>query len=71
MENDDMNSQKAGLRVASVVFAIFAIGHIVRLLNHARVTVGTYHLPMGVSVVALIIAGALSVWLWRLSSSGT
>jgi hypothetical protein len=70
MENDDMNSQKTGLRVASVVFAIFAIGHIVRLLNHARVTVGTYHMPMGISVAALIIAGALCVWLWRLSSSG-
>lgn len=63
-----MNSQRTGLRVASAVFAIFAIGHILRLFNHAQVTIGTYHVPMGVSVAALIIAGALCVWFWRLSS---
>ncbi|HYY14766.1 MAG TPA: hypothetical protein VE758_10080 [Chthoniobacterales bacterium] len=62
-----MNSQRTGLRVASVVFALFAIGHIVRLINHARVTVGHYHVPMAVSVVALLIAGALCIWLWQLS----
>lgn len=65
-----MNSQRTGLRVASLVFAIFALGHIVRLFNHARVTFGSYDIPMGVSVVALIIAGTLCIWLWRLSSRG-
>jgi hypothetical protein len=63
-----MNAQRTGLRVASVVFAIFAIGHIVRLINHARVMLGTHEIPMGLSWVALIVAAALSIWLWRLSS---
>jgi len=62
-----MNSPKTGLRVASVIFAIFAIGHVVRLINHAQVTVGTLTIPMGVSWIALIIAAILCVWLWRLS----
>ena len=63
-----MNSPKIGLRVASVFFGIFAIGHLLRLINHAQVTVGTLTIPMGVSWIALIVAAILCVWLWRLSS---
>lgn len=63
-----MNSPRTGLRVASVLFAIFAIGHIIRLVNQARVTVGTAEVPMAVSIVALVVGGALCIWLWRLSS---
>ena len=65
-----MNSPQTGLRVASVVFGIFAIGHIVRLLKHAQVTVGSIEIPMGLSWVALLVAAVLSIWLWRLSSRG-
>jgi hypothetical protein len=63
-----MNAQRTGLRVASVVFGIFAIVHIMRLINHTRVIFGTLEVPMGLSWIALIIAAALSIWLWRLSS---
>jgi hypothetical protein len=63
-----MNSPRTGLRIASVIFAIFAIGHVVRLINHAQVTVGTYTIPMGVSWIALIVAVTLCIWLWRLAS---
>jgi hypothetical protein len=65
-----MSSQRTGLRVASIIFAIFAIGHILRLINHAEVTLGTHTIPMGVSWVALIVAALLSIWMWRLSSGG-
>ena len=63
-----MNSQKTGLRVASIIFGIFAIGHLLRLLKHAQVTVGTLTIPMGVSWIALIVAATLCIWLWRLAS---
>ena len=66
--NGPMSSQASGLRVASVVFALFALGHLLRLVNHARVMVGTHQMPMWGSVVALIIAGVLSIWMWRLST---
>jgi hypothetical protein len=65
-----MSSPKTGLRVASIIFAIFAIGHLLRLINHAQVMVGTYHISMGASVIALIVAALLSIWMWRLSSGG-
>lgn len=54
--------------MASLVFAIFMLGHIVRLVRHAQVTVGAMQIPMWVSVVALIVAGLLSIWMWRLSA---
>jgi hypothetical protein len=66
--NRRMNSPTTGLRVASVIFGIFAIGHLLRLMNHAQVTVGTHTIPMGLSWIALIVAAILCVWMWRLSS---
>jgi len=63
-----MNSPKAGLRVASVFFGIFAIAHLVRLINQAQITIGTLTIPMDVSWIALIVAAILCVWFWRLSS---
>jgi hypothetical protein len=68
MENVSMNSQATGLRVAAIIFAIFAIGHVLRLFKHAKVLIATHHIPMAASWVALIIAAALSIWMWRLSS---
>lgn len=65
-----MSSQATGLRVASLIFALFTLGHVVRLVRQAQVTVGATQIPMWVSVVALIIAAALSIWMWRLSSRG-
>jgi hypothetical protein len=63
-----MNSQRTGLRVASIIFAIFAIGHLLRLINQIPVQVGSHQIPMGLSWVALIISAILCLWLWRLSS---
>jgi undecaprenyl pyrophosphate phosphatase UppP len=67
--NARMNSPTTGLRIASVIFAIFAIGHLLRLIKHAQVIVGSHTIPMGVSWVALIVAAILCIWMWRLSSS--
>jgi len=64
-----MNSQKTGLRVTSIIFAIFVVGHLLRLIKHSQVTVGTHTIPMGVSWVALIVAAILCIWMWRLSSA--
>jgi hypothetical protein len=63
-----MSSQRTGLRVASIIFGIFAIGHLIRLIKQAQVTVGTLTVPMGVSWIALIIAAILCIWLWKLAS---
>ena len=67
--NAPMSSQAFGLRVASAIFALFAVGHVVRLVKQAQVTVATHQIPMSLSVVALVIAAILSIWLMRLSSA--
>jgi uncharacterized membrane protein YecN with MAPEG domain len=63
-----MNSPKTGLRVASVLFGIFAIAHVVRLIKQAQVTVGTHTIPMALSWIALVVAAILCIWFWRLAS---
>jgi hypothetical protein len=63
-----MNSQRTGLRVASIIFGIFALGHLLRLIKQAQVSVGTLTIPMGVSWIALIVAAILCIWMWRLSN---
>jgi uncharacterized membrane protein YecN with MAPEG domain len=63
-----MNPQKTGLRVASILFGLFAIGHLVRLIKQIPVQVGSHQIPMTLSWVALIIAAILCIWLWGLSS---
>jgi hypothetical protein len=63
-----MNSQRTGLRVASIIFGVFAIGHLLRLINQTPVMLGSHQVSMGVSWLALIIAAVLCIWLWRLAS---
>ena len=65
-----MNSKSTGLRVASLIFGLFGIAHVVRLFNHATVMVVTYEVPMMLSWVALVIAIVLCIWMWRLSTAG-
>jgi hypothetical protein len=64
-----MSSQTTGLRVAAIVFGIFALGHGLRLYTHAKVVVANYKIPMEASWIGLIIAGALCIWLLTLSSA--
>jgi hypothetical protein len=62
-----MNSQKTGLRVASLLFALFALGHILRLLTKAAVIVDTQTIPLWISAPLAVIAAFLSLWMWKLS----
>ena len=64
-----MSRQATGLRVASLVFGLVALGHIWRLIAHAQVIIGTTQIPMWVSAFGLIVAGSLSIWTWRLSTA--
>ena len=63
-----MNSPALGLKLSAIIFALFALVHAWRLVKRFDVILGSHHIPLTVSVVALIVAGALSIWLWKLSS---
>jgi hypothetical protein len=64
-----MSSQTTGLRVAAIVFGIFALGHAARLYTHAKVVVASYQIPMQVSWIGVIVGGVLCIWLLTLSST--
>ena len=66
-----MNSQTIGLRVASVVLGLMALAQGVRLLLRPDVLVAGYSMPLWPSVLALILLGGLSVWLWNLARTPT
>jgi hypothetical protein len=63
-----MNSQRTGLRVASAIFALVAIIHIIRLINHFAVQIGGQMIPLGASWGFVIVFAILCIWMWRLSS---
>jgi hypothetical protein len=61
-----MNSHITGLRVASVVFALMALAQLGRLMLRPEVLVAGHALPLWPSVLAFIVLGGLSLWLWKL-----
>ena len=63
-----MNSPKAGLRVAAIIFGLVFLGHVWRLVRQSLVQIGGHQIPYWVSIVGVIVAGGLSIWMWKLSS---
>lgn len=66
-----MNSPTVGLRVASVIFGLICLAQLGRLVVRPEVLVAGYPLPLWPSALAVVVLGALSLWLWRLSRSTT
>lgn len=65
-----MNSQTLGLRVASVIFGLVGLGHLLRILLKMQLVVGGWYVQRRWNVVAVIVCGALCIWLWQLSTQG-
>jgi hypothetical protein len=57
-------SKKAPLFVAGTIFGIVALAHLYRIFEHFNIVVGTTVVPEGASIVGLIVAGALSFWMF-------
>jgi hypothetical protein len=70
-KDDSMNSKITGLRVASIVFGLMAIAQLVRLVIRPEVLVAGHPMPLWPSVLACIILGSLSVWMWKLTRTPT
>jgi len=62
-----MYPQIIGLRVAGVVFAIVCLAQALRLAWQADVQIAGHTVPLWPSVVAVIVSGGLSCWMWALS----
>ncbi len=66
-----MKSQILGLRVASMLFGLIGLGHVLRIVLDIRIVVGDVYLQRRWNAVAAVILAALCVWLWRLSTKGS
>lgn len=62
-----MNSPALGLRVASAIFGLVCLAHLVRFLKPFQVMVGSHAIPLWLSGAGILVTGALCVWLWLLS----
>jgi hypothetical protein len=56
-------------KISSIVFALAAIIHLMRLINHFQLTIGGTDIPYWVNGIGLIISVLLSVGLWKESGS--
>ena len=61
-----MNSQILGLRIASIIFGLISLAQLMRLVIQPEVIVAGHHMPLWPSVLAFLIFGGLSIWLWNL-----
>jgi hypothetical protein len=62
-----MNSQITGLRIASIIFGLMAIAQLARLVIRPEVLVAGHRMPLWPSVLAFLVLGALSIWMWKLT----
>ncbi len=62
-----MNSRIVGLRVASAIFGLVALGQLARLILGFKVIVEGHSIPVWCSGVVFVVAVALCAWYWRLS----
>ena len=64
-----MNSQILGLRVASIIFGLMNLAQLLRLVIQPEVVVAGHQIPLWPSMLAFVLFGGLSIWLWKLSRS--
>jgi hypothetical protein len=48
--------------ISSLIFALVAIGHLIRLSNRWTVQLGPFSVPMSVSWAGVVISALLSMW---------
>ncbi len=65
-----MVSNRTYYTVSAVVFTVVAAAHLLRALQGLPVQVGSWAAPVWLSWVAVVFAGALASWGFRLATSG-
>jgi hypothetical protein len=53
---------KSYIAISAVIFAVVAIGHLVRFVQGWHVQLGDLGVAMSVSWAALVVSAALAVW---------
>jgi hypothetical protein len=61
-------SEKNYLLVSAIIFAVIALLHLIRLLAHWSLQIGTVTIPLWGSWLGFVIGTVLSIWAFRLIS---
>lgn len=64
-----MKSKNIALRIAGTIFGIVALMHLARVIMDIRVIIGEWEVPMVASMIGMIGAFVLCIWLWLQSVS--
>jgi len=51
--------------LAAIIFALVALAHLLRLIFDVSVLIGTWSVPMWLSLVGFVVPGVLAMALWR------
>ncbi len=60
-------NQRTYFVISGVIFGGVALLHLLRLINHWEVVLGPWTMPLCLSWLGLVVAGALSLWAFRLA----
>ncbi len=52
-------------KIASILLALVGLLHLARVILNMQVIVGSFEIPMWVSIVGFIVPSTLSIGLWR------
>jgi len=66
MEDEPMGTRTYFV-ASALIFAVVAILHLLRSLNHWTFQIGTLALPLWLSWIGMFVAAGLSVWGFRLA----
>jgi hypothetical protein len=66
-----MKSQIIGLRVAGTIFGLMTLAQLARLVIRPEIMMAGHPFPLWPSAIAVIILGALSAWMWELTSASS
>ena len=58
------------VKVSGVLFALVAVGHLVRVLARWPLLIAGRPLPALASLIVALLAGAMSIWAWRTLAGG-
>ena len=56
-------------KVAAILLALIAVGHVLRVVYAVEVIVGGMLIPVGVSIPVVVVAGGLAWMVWRESEA--
>lgn len=60
-----MTRSKPFTWIAAAIFALMAVGHIIRLFTNFQIVIGTHRIPMWVSYIGVVVPALLSWMLCR------